>query len=574
MPPPNKKVTNTMVTHNPESTTMTSVSEWEQRTTWARVLDGADVPEGNEFHRCDEQADTFNGAERWTNEAYDGDTNAAMLIASDTHLELAADCDEPPVWWPDSEAVPVDKLTAYAGVREISRAEAARKLDLDETSVIESLGWVFSYPGMDKVSAAANARGVNPWGVLGAVMAWVAVDIPPEVTTLSEQWGQGTFNLFVALCGEPGAGKGITARLGSELVRRGAQGNFVTDSYNTPVRGMVGSPEGMISALLPRTPAEDDDAEDNPRTELARVIFVIDEMNRLYGERRTQESTQEGTLLSMWSNENVGVLRKHEKDTLTVNEWTYRVCFLVGAQAKWVHRLASETSAGLAQRWLYLPAVTTHVERPRLGRKRNTTAVELPTIDVPAEVWDATKPVAIHDHVQDLMELQAYYLRAADAAGRPVDPFKVHRAYNQARVAAALSVITRGRLEVSPEAWHLAAAVMDVSDLTRERIVREQREAAKRAELEDATARQLQRDAAEDAAHDQTVAKVAERLEANLSVSWQPFSSLRDVLNSREKKKGSTIYEDAMFKLRDANVLELRKNPNGRGVQYRRTPTK
>lgn len=478
-----------MVPHNPEST-MPTVSEWEQRTTWARVLAGADVPEGNEFHRCDEQADIFDGIERWTNEAYDGDPDAATLIARDTHLELDAECSAPPVWWPESEAVPVDKLTAYAGVREISRAEAARKLGLDETSVIESLSWVFSYPGLDKVAKAAKTRGVNPWGVLGAVMAWVAVDIPPEVTTLSEQWGKGTFNLFVALCGEPGAGKGITARLGSELVRRGAQGNFVTDSYNAPVRGMVGSPEGMINALSPRTPDEDDDAaEDNPRTELARVIFVIDEMNRLYGERRTQESTQEGTLLSMWSNENVGVLRKQEKDTLTVPEWTYRVCFLVGAQAKWVHRLASETSAGLAQRWLYLPAVTTHVERPKLGRKRRTTAVELPTIDMPAEVWNATKPVAIHDHVQDLMELQAYYLRAADAAGRPVDPFKVHRAYNQARVAAALSVITRGRLDVSPEAWHLAAAVMDVSDLTRERISREYKHRDRRERVEAAADR-------------------------------------------------------------------------------------
>ena len=564
MPPPNKKVTDTMVTHNPEST-MPSVSEWEQRTTWARVLAGADVPEGNEFYRCDEQADTFNGIERWTNEAYDGDPDAVTLIASDTHLELAADGSAPPVWWPDSAAVPVDKLTAYAGVREVSRAEAARTLGIDETSVIESLGWVFSYPGLDKVNAAATARGVNPWGVLGAVMAWVAADIPPEVTTLSEQWGKGTFNLFVALCGEPGAGKGITARLGSELVRRRAQGNFVTDSYNAPVRGMVGSPEGMISALSPRTPDEDDDAEDNPRTELARVIFVIDEMNRLYGERRTQESTQEGTLLSMWSNENVGVLRKQEKDTLTVPEWTYRVCFLVGAQAKWVHRLASETSAGLAQRWLYLPAVTTHVERPRLGRKRNTTAVELPTIDVPAEVWNATEPVVIHDYVQDLMELQAYYLRKADADQRPIDPFKVHRAYNQARVAAALSVITRGRLEVSPEAWHLAAAVMDVSDLTRERISREY-EHRNRQERVNAAADKNR-------IHDDAVVKAAETkivevLERNKG--YVPHAELRRAMSRPQREVLDTALEN-LEKGRTISVEDIMRGDKVVGINYRLT---
>lgn len=555
-----------MVTHNQESTTLTSLSEWEQRTTWARVLDGADVPEGNEFHRCDEPADTFDGAERWTNEAYDGDPDAAMLIASDTHLELAADCNEPPVWWPDSEAVPVDKLTAYAGVREISRADAARKLGLDETSVIESLSWVFSYPGMDKVHAAANARGVNPWGVLGAVMAHVAVDIPPEVTTLSEQWGKGTFNLFVALCGEPGAGKGITARLGSELVRRGAQGNFVTDSYNTPVRGMVGSPEGMISALSPRTPAEDDDAaEDNPRTELARVIFVIDEMNRLYGERRTQESTQEGTLLSMWSNENVGVLRKQEKDTLTVPEWTYRVCFLVGAQAKWVHRLASETSAGLAQRWLYLPAVTTHVERPKLGRKRRTTAVELPTIDVPAEVWDAPKPVVIHDHVQDLMELEAYYLRKADADQRPIDPFKVHRAYNQARVAAALSVITRGRLDVSPEAWHLAAAVMDVSDLTRERISREYEHRNRQERINAAADKNRIHDDAAIKAAESKIVEVLERRKGSM-----PHAELRRAMSRPQREVLDTALEN-LEKANTISVEDIMRGDKVIGIVYRLT---
>lgn len=476
MPPPTtKKVTVTMVTHNLESTQSAqrglSLAEWEQRTSWETVLAGTDLPFGAHFNRCDDPDAKFDGTEQWTDAPYEDD-DAVVLIAHEAHLELAdANC-EPPLWWPRESTKPVDKLTAYAGMREISRAEAARAIGLDETSVIESMGWIFSYPGLDKVAKAAKTRGVNPWGVLGAVMAWVAVDIPPEVTTLGEQQGKGTFNLFVALCGEPGAGKGSTMGLASDMVRREIRGNFVTAEFNKPMRGPVGSPEGMISVLRPRTAAEDED-EDNQPPELARVIFEVAEINRLYGERRAQESTQEGTLLSMWSNENVGVLRKKEQDTLAVEAWSYRVCFLVGAQAKWVHRLAGETSDGLAQRWLYLPVATTHVERPQLGKKRNAAKVEIPTIDIPAEVWNATKPVVIDNYVQYALELQAYFLRKADVEKRPVDPFNVHRAYNQARVAAALAVITRGRLEVSPEAWHLAGVVMDVSDLTRTRIVRE-----------------------------------------------------------------------------------------------------
>lgn len=551
MPPPTtKKVTVTMVTHNFESTQSAqrglSLAEWEQRTSWETVLAGTDLPFGAHFNRCDDPDAKFEDTERWTDALYEDD-DAVVLIAHEAHLELAdADC-EPPLWWPRESTKPVDKLTAYAGMREISRAEAARAIGLDETSVIESMEWIFSYPGLDKVAKAAKARGVNPWGVLGAVMAWVAVDIPPEVTTLSEQKGKGTFNLFVALCGEPGAGKGRTMELASDMVRREIRGNFVTAEFNKPMRAPVGSPEGMISALRPRTAADDED-EDNQPPELARVIFVIDEMNRLYGERRTQESTQEGTLLSMWSNENVGVLRKKEQDTLAVEAWSYRVCFLVGAQAKWVHRLAGETSAGLAQRWLYLPAATTHVERPQLGKKRNAAKVEIPTIDIPAEVWNATKPVVIDNYVQYALELQAYFLRKADAEKRPVDPFNVHRAYNQARVAAALAVITRGRLEVSPEVWHLAGVVMDVSDLTRARIVREYEHHERRDRVEAAADRAGIND---DAVIKAAETKIVKVLKDNGGT--MPGGKLRNTLSKPQRE----VSEQAVNNLKQSGVISV-----------------
>ena len=551
MPPPTtKKVTITMVTQNFESAQSAqrglSLAEWEQRTPWETVLAGTDLPFGAHFNRCDDLDAKFEDTERWTDALYEDD-DAVVLIAHEAHLELADADSEPPLWWPRESTKPVDKLTAYAGMREISRAEAARAIGLDETSVIESMEWIFSYPGLDKVAKAAKARGVNPWGVLGAVMAWVAVDIPPEVTTLSEQKGKGTFNLFVALCGEPGAGKGRTMELASDMVRREIRSNFVTAEFNKPMRAPVGSPEGMISALRPRTAAEDED-EDNQPPELARVIFVIDEMNRLYGERRTQESTQEGTLLSMWSNENVGVLRKKEQDTLAVEAWSYRVCFLVGAQAKWVHRLAGETSAGLAQRWLYLPAATTHVERPQLGRKRNTAEVEVPTIDIPAEVWNATKPVVIDNYVQYALELQAYFLRKADAEKRPVDPFNVHRAYNQARVAAALAVITRGRLEVSPEAWHLAGVVMDVSDLTRARLVREYEHRERRDRVEAAADRAGIND---DAVIKAAETKIVKVLKDNGGT--MPGGKLRNTLSKPQRE----VSEQAVNNLKQSGVISV-----------------
>lgn len=250
----------------------------------------------------------------------------------------------------------------------------------------------------------------------------------------------------------------------------------------------------------------------------------------------------------MWSNENVGVLRKKEQDTLAVDAWSYRVCFLVGAQAKWVHRLAGETSAGLAQRWLYLPAATTHVERPQLGRKRNAAEAEVPTISIPAEVWDATKPVVIDNYVQYALELQDYLLRKANAEKRPVDPFNVHRAYNQARVAAALAVITRGRLEVSPEAWHLAAAVMDVSDLTRARIVREYEHRERRDRVEAAADRA--------GIHDDAVVRNAEKRIVRVlkdNGGTMPGGKIRKALSKPQRE----VSEQAVNNLKQSGAIRV-----------------
>lgn len=189
--------------------------------------------------------------------------------------------------------------------------------------------------------------------------------------------------------------------------------------------------------------------------------------------------------------------------------------------------------------------------------------MELPTINVPAEVWNATKPVAIHDHVQDLMELQAYYLRKADAAGLPIDPFKVHRAYNQARVAAALSVITRGRLEVSPEAWRLAAAVMDVSDLTRERISREHEHRDRRERVEAAAERASIHDDAVVKAAETKIIEVLER-----DKGYVPHAALRRAMSRPQREVLDTAVEN-LEKARTISVEDIMRGDKVVGINYR-----
>lgn len=485
--------------------------DWEQATDWDTILAGQDAltssskgsaptaasqlssPTSGAYTLLDE-AD--NGTKRWA--PTDNEDTDAVLVTSGDRIRLEDPTTKlPPVWWPVSEPH-TDKLTAYAGVREINRATAAQRLHINEEDVINSFAWFFNHQGLDAIHTASKMRGVNPWGTLGAAVTRINADIDPRVTLNTAKWGKGTLNLFTVLCGEPGSGKGITQQLARDLIQRGTHNNYALAGIDNLAQKPVGSPEAMALALAAQeldTNDDDDENANKPLMEplLRRVLFSADEMTRVYGERRSQESTQEGVLLSMWSNENLGALRKREQDNIDVDAWTYRACFIASAQAKWVHRLAGETSAGLAQRWLYMPAGSTEVQRPHRGdlqRSGGSSSSTLPVVRVPERVWAAKKSVEVDAEVQFLMMLQAALLRQAESNGQGVDPFAVHRAYNQLRVAAAIHVLTTGRLGVEPAAWHLAAVVMDVSDLTRMRMTR----------LYEGTARREKVDAAVDKA--------------------------------------------------------------------------
>ena len=63
-------------------------------------------------------------------------------------------------------------------------------------------------PALQHVLTLARARGVGPWAVLGSVLARAIATIPPEITLPGIVGSRMSLNLFIALVGPSGGGKG------------------------------------------------------------------------------------------------------------------------------------------------------------------------------------------------------------------------------------------------------------------------------------------------------------------------------------------------------------------------------
>jgi len=74
-----------------------------------------------------------------------------------------------------------------------------------------------SRPVLEHILTLARARRVGPWAVLGAAMTHAVASIPAHVAIPAMVGGRMSLNMFVALVGPSGAGKG-----GAEPQRRPA----------------------------------------------------------------------------------------------------------------------------------------------------------------------------------------------------------------------------------------------------------------------------------------------------------------------------------------------------------------
>lgn len=304
-------------------------------------------------------------------------------------------------------------------------------------------------PALQHVLNLARARGVGPWATLGNVLNRAAATIPCEVALPGIVGDRMSCNLFVALVGASGAGKGAS--------EAAAAAGF---AFGGPIVQTVplGSGEGISRTFRPVGTKPE---SPNPIT---TAIFSAPEVDTLAAIASRQGSTLSAELRKLFSGETLGFGNAGATTRNVVEAGTYRACLTLGVQPLRSHALLGAADGGLPQRFVWLPV-------------SDPDAPDEPPAD--PGIWKVSRPAwlrAVGTSVDLVVpEAASKAIRAHRLAvlreDPRVDPLDGHLMLTRLKVAAALMALD-GRTVVGAEDWSLAGYVMDVSNYTRERCQR------------------------------------------------------------------------------------------------------
>jgi hypothetical protein len=313
-----------------------------------------------------------------------------------------------------------------------------------------------SRPALQHVLTLARARGVGPWAVLGATLARAVATIPPEITLSGTVGSRMSLNLFIALVGPSGGGKG-------------AAESTPLDGFTLPYVEIVplGTGEGIARIYRPiGTKPECPNV-------ITSAIFSTPEIDTVAAIASRHGSTLSAELRKVYSGEQLGFGNAVEDARVIVPADSYRACLTIGVQPLRSHTLLGASDGGLPQRFVWLP--TSDPDAPD---------------DPPADPgkWKVGRPSwlrAVGSHVDLIVpEVASKAIRTHRLAvlreGPNVDPLGWHALLTRLKVAVALMALD-GRTVVDNTDWMLSGFMMDVSTYTRERCQRALTEQSRRA---------------------------------------------------------------------------------------------
>src|ERR1700739_566715 len=166
-------------------------------------------------------------------------------------------------------------------------------------------------PVLEHIRTLARSRRVGPWAVLGTAMARAVATIPAHVALPPTVGGRMSLNLFVALVGPSGAGKGgADAACAAGIKFGGPQVDHVP----------LGSGEGTSRTFRPLGPPAE---LPNP---VMSVIFTVPEIDTLTALTSRQGSTLSAELRKLYSGEALGFANAgKETRNLSLHTATERV---------------------------------------------------------------------------------------------------------------------------------------------------------------------------------------------------------------------------------------------------------
>jgi hypothetical protein len=186
----------------------------------------------------------------------------------------------------------------------------------------------------------SRARRVSPWAVLGVELVRASTSTQPTLALPPLIAGYASLNLFVALVGISGSGKGGAERVAS-------------DAITMPIieRATLGSGEGIAHSYRKRK-------RDGTIEELrSQMLFSVPEVDTLAAVAGRQGATLLPELRRAWSGESLGFAYADATRRLPMIEHSYRLGLILGVQPARARTLLDDIDGGTPQRFVWLPAI-------------------------------------------------------------------------------------------------------------------------------------------------------------------------------------------------------------------------
>lgn len=387
-------------------------------------------------------------------------------------------------------------------------------------------------PALDHLRTFARARMTSPWAVLGVALARVIVTAKPFLVLPPTVGSHASLNLFIALVGRSGGGKGAAENAAADALDLGE------DIYTAT----VGSGEGIGHLYAHRERGEvvrDRDA----------VLFTVPEVDNLVALGARQGATLMPQLRSAWSGEKLGFSYADAKKALPLNRHTYRMGLILGVQPGRAAPILDDADGGTPQRFIWLPT-----SDPNAPEKVPASPAPLTIPRSDAKPVFATAGDLVVMQVADIAKRTIIDNRRAMLRGDGA-ALDGHSLLARLKTAAALGLLD-GRQDVNEQDWHLAGLVMAVSDHTREGVVGYLRTTAAKANeakgISEAHRAVTVAEHVDAAAIKRCAHNIGKHLKRAEGDRWIVRSELRRNLASRDRQH----FDDAVLALDDAGQVE------------------
>jgi hypothetical protein len=202
----------------------------------------------------------------------------------------------------------------------------------------------------------------------------------------------------------------------------------------------------MIEAFMGKRKGKDGPEKYQMHTS---AYFYVDEAETFINANKREASTTLGTLRSMWSGVDVGVINATIDTSRHLKHGTYRMSAALGFQPAYATQLLHDDAGGTPQRFLFVSAMDRYIP--------DVATMPIRRLATPTPLHG---PITVDQEIKRLMRDRRVRVSRGELE---LDPLDTHRDLLQLKTAYLLSVLCGSCAGVDLTWWNLAGEVMDTS---------------------------------------------------------------------------------------------------------------